>query len=402
MNVMADVAEGMPGLNQQRLVAPLERAADQASKAIVAPDPRSLQPFHPGTQVRLREFHRQVKLVAHDHRRTRPPVKALRCLIQRALERLDRSLPREKAPSIVATIDHVVTRTGAFNPQRSGHAALAPRPLRLVKNQDLTCLRLLQFGIVNRMSGSFDAASGAIQLGGTGLGKFDASGVLRLPLFLSSSAYRVTLQLGDDALTGRLENQGWSFNFALAASGPTIVDADLPTTPGAYALVDGQWQPLPRNNEHTVYAAAQMLSGVLSALHNLDSRIPTGQKDDSEQSATLVFDGNLAAPSVSRDAVVIAYVGDIVPPSPSLRQKYPELRDYPPMEMARTQLTRDGKRQAALLKIVPGFNGFGTSRIAAALEQPKASTTLLRSTGALEPGMYAVACGSAMFEVQVR
>jgi len=37
-----------------------------------------------------------------------------------------------------------------------------------------------------------------------------------------------------------------------------------------------------------------------------DSRIPTGQKDDSEQSATLVFDGNLAAPAVSRDAVVIA------------------------------------------------------------------------------------------------
>jgi len=69
-------------------------------------------------------------------------------------------------------------------------------------------------------------------------------------------------------LTSRLENQGWSFNFALAASGPAIVDADLPTTPGAYALVDGHWQPLPRNNGHTTYAAAQMLSGVLSALHN--------------------------------------------------------------------------------------------------------------------------------------
>jgi hypothetical protein len=181
-----------------------------------------------------------------------------------------------------------------------------------------------------------------------------------------------------------------------------LPEAELPSQSGAYVLVDGHWHPLPRNNGHTAFAAPQILGGVLNALHAWDSRIPAGQKEDSDQSATLIFDGNVAPPAVSRDALVIAYIGETVPPPLALRQKYSEVRDYPAMELARLQLSRDGHRETTLLKIAPGFTGFGNTRVAAALSQPRADATILRCTGPLEPGAYAVAIGSAAFEVQVK
>ena len=80
----------------ERLEPPLERPADLVAQPVETHCPRALQPLHPIAQIRLRGLHRQMKMVAHYHKRMEPPAKPLRRFEQTVLKRLRRALARKQ------------------------------------------------------------------------------------------------------------------------------------------------------------------------------------------------------------------------------------------------------------------------------------------------------------------
>jgi hypothetical protein len=91
------------------------------------------------------------------------------------------------------------------------------------------------------------------------------------------------------------------------------------------------------------------------------------------------------------------------------QKQYPVLKTYPLIELGPEQLLSNGKRQAPLFVIAPGFYGFGPQRIAATLEQAflnviggkKVPAIILRTVAPLKPGRYALMCGPNSYEVAV-
>lgn len=135
---MRHLSQRMPRLDMQRLVAPLERPPSLTAETIETRRPRRLQPAHPLAQVRLRRFHRQVKVIPHDDEGVHPPAKPLRRLEQAPLERLRRPLPHKQIAPVIAAIDHVITRPRELQPQLPCHAPPGRATDLLVKSQSMT------------------------------------------------------------------------------------------------------------------------------------------------------------------------------------------------------------------------------------------------------------------------
>jgi hypothetical protein len=261
-----------------------------------------------------------------------------------------------------------------------------------------------QSGIFHTMSGSYDLESGEILLGSNGQGRFNPSGRLRFPLFSTDSSFKVSLHVTSDALAGELDNYDWALEFPIrAAATPTSTDDAFPSQPGGYVRgPDGRWLPLPTNGGRPTYGATEVTRGVTGLLGALSGNAAQNTETRPDKLANLTFSGNDRPPAVSGDNVVIAYVGQIKPPATYLVRRYPEIADYPDIECAPTRTLPDGRRQADLLRIVPGLAGFRENRVAASVEKPRPGVVVLNCSAPLAPGTYAIAAGEACFELIVR
>ena len=107
-------------------------------------------------------------------------------------------------------------------------------------------------------------------------------------------------------------------------------------------------------------------------------------------------------PAVPAKEVVIAYVGPLTPVSADAKARYPELKDYPVMELALEKTEAKGVRYATLYRLPGGYLGFANTRVMnARVEHSNANLTILRSTTPLPRGQYALACGDNSYEVRI-
>jgi hypothetical protein len=272
-----------------------------------------------------------------------------------------------------------------------------------------------QPGVFREVTGSYDVAARSLTLGTGGKGRINRSSETLPPFFKSDGAFQIGLVLGDEGLTGGSSGWGeWSLTFPITAKvGATTpapagsVDTEsgypaFPQTRGAYVLIDEKWQPLPTNGGKPAYGATEVLNGINGLLKGLNGQVTKEDETRGDKLATLSFDGTQPPPAVARANVVIAYVGSVKRLTADLLQKYPSLRDEPPMEMAPTRVTASGTREVDLLRIAPGLAGFRHQRVAAALEEPKPEVTLHVCSSPLDPGTYAFIVNEEAYELRVQ
>jgi hypothetical protein len=175
-----------------------------------------------------------------------------------------------------------------------------------------------------------------------------------------------------------------------------------PTAAGGYALVDGDWKPLPENYGRIMQSTPQSLTAKLVALQLWeDQKAGIKSAPPTESVADLTFDGRDPVPLSPGNEVVLVYVGRITPPTAKQQADYPVLKDGPAIELAPTKALRNGTRVAPLYLVAPGFMGFAANRTSAIVEQPAKDTTVLRSPAPLPAGRYALFCGARSYEVVV-
>jgi len=269
-----------------------------------------------------------------------------------------------------------------------------------------------QNGIYAKFRGSYDPVDRTLALTNSGGGKFNPSGVRRVPFFSEDAAHAVTLKLGDSGFTGAILNRSdWSMEFtAQPGAVASLPPPEYPAARGAYVLSEGQWLPLPRNGGRVTYGAMEVLTNITGFLGALNGALGSANGNSPSKAdetrpdklGDLTFDGREPVPAVAAEGVVIVLVGEIQKAPADMLQKYPELRDYPAMEMAPSRRSGDGKRQVDLLRIVPGLGGFRDQRIAAIVEEVRPGVTLHTCTARLDSGSYAIGAGGDMFELNVR
>ena len=271
-----------------------------------------------------------------------------------------------------------------------------------------------QNGVFHEWKGAFDAAEGILALGSSGRGHFNPNGNLRVPFLSRHGSFRLNLTLDETGFTGELvDYNDWRLLFPARArttpmgAGPAVDPATglpvFPASSGAYVLAEGRWQPLPRNGGRVTYGVTQVLNGVSDFLGALGGKpIARDNQTQPDKMADLTFAGTDPVPEVNGAEVILLYLGAIKPLSADLLQKYPQLRDYPLIEMAPTRRTSDGRRQVDLLRIAPGLAGFRDQRVAAILDEPKTGATLVTCTSTLASGSYALAVNTEAYELNVR
>lgn len=264
----------------------------------------------------------------------------------------------------------------------------------------------IQQGIYTEFKGAIDPAEGLISVESSA-GRINKSGYLRVPFFTYDNNYTLSLQLTEEAITGVITNDtSWKLNFLVnkpftSASSPdgksdsSASATSYPTKVGAYILSSGKWEPLPTNKGQYKTAWASAFGDLLKV---------NGESATSKL-ADLIFSGSDETPTVDGAEVAILFVGTLEHPAQNLIAQYPQLADYPPMEVAATTTLKDGNRQADIVRIVPGFGGFGDKRCAATVQEVGDNQTLLTCTAPLAPGSYAFAVNSQStpaFEFRVR
>lgn len=163
-----------------------------------------------------------------------------------------------------------------------------------------------------------------------------------------------------------------------------------PTQPGAYALRDGEWIPLPVNG-------VKIVKGIKGVANQISAFFSSLTKEDDEDSAPknvhsadLVFEGTEPLPAIKANPLVLAFVGPTRPFPADMLAKNPDLHNYPAFEVTRTSAREDGKRSAELFRIAPGVTGFADKRLAADLEYPVDGVILFTCVAPAEPGNYAI------------
>jgi hypothetical protein len=263
-------------------------------------------------------------------------------------------------------------------------------------------------GVQAIMRGTVDLNSGKLSLTRID-GRINTGHYLHSSLFtVSYGEHTVDLAIKADGVSGTVRNEDWKVRFALSAApasqttGDRNPGSDYPSTAGAYVWSDGSWKALPANNGHvsyTITAVASQLGGFLNALNGKNQPQNATRPD---KLAELAFDGHDPIPGVDGRNVVIAIVGPIPPTSANLLNQYPELRDYPAVEMAPTYRDNDGIRTANLYRIVPGLAGFRDTRVPALVERINDNVTTLTCAQALPAGTYAVSASTNLFELMVK
>jgi hypothetical protein len=173
----------------------------------------------------------------------------------------------------------------------------------------------------------------------------------------------------------------------------------LPSALGAYVLADGHWLPLPTNEGRIAQTTEQALA-MVETWDNHPGTDPA--KAPVRIAADLTFDGTESVPAVPAKDVVILYVGPAPELSSDQLERYPELQNYPLIELVALKTIRRGIRVAPLYAFAPGILGRGSRRIDASIEHPGADLTVLRCKASLSPGRYGLWLGPKAYELAVR
>ena len=121
---MAHLSERRARLDQQRLVAPLKPVTAFAPQSVETVGQGRLLPLHASDKVTSRRLHREVVVVAHDHKHMQHLTR-LRARLEKA--GLERDLgPRgsEDVAPIFGAIDDVINHAGEFAPELACYADL--------------------------------------------------------------------------------------------------------------------------------------------------------------------------------------------------------------------------------------------------------------------------------------
>ena len=264
-----------------------------------------------------------------------------------------------------------------------------------------------------RLRGTLDMNSARLTLSRT-KAVVEKEGYFHSPPFRESYGDHVfDLDITPNGLEGKVRNEPWAIRFSsngLAPSpqdqpeasapgpqvqpGPPAHTSDYPAGEGIYLWLNGAWAPLPHNNGHVTYPVAQVLGNVGGLLNALTGNTQGGNiQTRPDKLAELTFDGVDPIPSTDGNGVRVVYIGKIDPPPPDVVAKFPEILDYPPIEMAMTLRDASGSRSASLYRIVPGLSGFRDTRVPATVERVSDTVTVLTCNQPLAPGSYVVAAG---------
>jgi hypothetical protein len=238
--------------------------------------------------------------------------------------------------------------------------------------------------------GSWNPADASVTLASTGHGEFDFEDDLAVPFLVAAVPKTLQLALVGNAISGGIkEDPHWTLDFPVAAFLTTPTEAlgsqghsgvlpDFPKAPGAYALIAGSWQPLPRNNGHVVVETKHVANddpdgsplGLVSA----------GVKritDKGQKVPYLEFDGKEPRPECPSLPVVVLF--NATEPNGDLS-----------LELAPTTIGKEGRRRLQVVTGAAQSVHFGEQRVAAYVRRMGANSYLLTPTAVLPPGTYAV------------
>ena len=257
-------------------------------------------------------------------------------------------------------------------------------------------------GIYAHLRGKADIEGGRITLSRVN-SMLDNRGVLHCPFFVERYGnYSLDLDVLEGNASGSIRNQPWKVEFAFNID-DVAPSADFPNTPGAYAWIGNQWTSLPRNNGHRVDNIGEQFAGaLLGALANRVNGNQTSQSGRSEIVGDLVFDGADNVPTADGSNLRIVFIGPLSSVDGNAVARYPQLRDYPAVEMAQTQRSQNGIRETGLYSIAPGFDGFSGNRVSAVVERLDPSTTLFTCAQPIPAGNYALLVKTEAFEINLR
>ena len=256
-------------------------------------------------------------------------------------------------------------------------------------------------GVSRDFHGALDPFSRELTLTSSGKvrGSPGSRAGLNFPPLSRPDGQRVTLTVSDTALSGELQGagQGWRVNFPVAGAVAVAANSagDYPSESGAYVWHAGAWQALPRNDGKVSRSALRAIGGFFNSL---------GKSSDApamaEKIADLVFSGHDPVPAVDGARVRVLYVGAM---RPERLEKYPQLSDYPGMEVAPTTHDSNGNRKVVLSRIAAGVpvGGFRERRVPGTLERVDDTVVELTCTRRLAPGSYAISVNDEAFELNV-
>src|SRR5438105_2450250 len=100
-------------------------------KAVEAIGKGRLQPLHSSDEISQWSLECEVVVVAHDHKGMQQPLATSAAFKKAGLERGPRSFFGKNPVPVIAAIDHVIDRTGVFEPKLARH----PRSLRRLRSR---------------------------------------------------------------------------------------------------------------------------------------------------------------------------------------------------------------------------------------------------------------------------
>ena len=253
-------------------------------------------------------------------------------------------------------------------------------------------------------AGTWSAPDGSMTIASNSHGSYDFSDNLAVPFFVAPVSETLLLALKGDSLSGSIKGDThWTLDFPVglfltvpregaSEGGPGAAPSlpRFPEGPGAYALANGEWKPLPHNNGHVVVEKSHPMSddeadgGPLGLVSAGVRRIT----EKGLKTPFLVFDGKETPPACSSAAVVILVKG---PGSASLSG----------IELAPLSVDKEGHHRIQVLAAPPTAPQFGEQRVASYMRHSGADAILLTATSLLPSGYYAVNA-DVTYEVAVR
>lgn len=252
---------------------------------------------------------------------------------------------------------------------------------------------LVQLGVYQDFTGTWNPSDASLTLDATGRGQFDSSDDLAVPFLVAPVAHTLELALVGNAITGAMKDDAhWKMEFPVGfflSAQTEGAEADLPSagaspfpsfpkTAGAYLLGAGSWKALPRNNGHVVVETAHAMSDeeLTSGPLGLVSLGVRRLAQKGEKLTFLDFDGKETRPEAAGGSpVILLFVG-------------PEPAGAPPLELASVGTMKDGRRRIQILGGSHGQVRFGEQRSAAYVRDAGPGAILLTTTAKLSPGPY--------------
>ncbi|HQF39524.1 MAG TPA: hypothetical protein PK322_10445 [Opitutaceae bacterium] len=226
--------------------------------------------------------------------------------------------------------------------------------------------------------------------------------------FQEAFLYRgeLVLYVRDDAIRVEYENAALTLNFPyggivekVALDGSGGPELTVPDQQGAFALIEGKWVPLPRNNGRGRQSAGDIAGALFGGLFKpiADAGNPSAASQP-EDVGEIIIDGTSPVPVVSGQLIVFfrGTPEDFVQP-----KGLPA--DYPLVEAAPLRVDEKGIRHARIYTIAPGLAGLAQSRTPGQILPVAEDAVVYRTTAYLEPGLYCFTAGNGkIYEVRVK